>query len=412
MFHFLNALAWVAVITAPLSAQVPRWRAEVPAPERRGMHAIVLSPQLLGASRADLGDIRLLDSTGAEVPYVLRAAAHSFATSTFVPYTLLRNEVLDKRTEVEIESPVDRHVDELQIRVGPADVTKRVRVTGSDDREHWFMVKDDQVLSQGSRGEPPYQVLSLSVPRTGYRYLLITLNDSLTPPMRVADVGRYADEVVPARYRDAGPLQFIQQDSSGRTFLRVRGPFALQLDRLTFRVGDAGGFHRNGEVVAWNTVAHREKRRQRMRLEREVVGTFTMASDRAPVIALQEGTRLDTFDLVVDNGDDRPLTFTSLEGGVLEHLLVADLYPGMRYTITTGDALRPAPHYDLVHFETAAPAPADTLITGGLIAVPGRAAVAPGLDPGRWWMWAVIIALMAGMGWMAVRMLRDQRADR
>lgn len=412
MSRFLNALVLAAVIAGPLSAQVPRWRVEVPAPARKGTHAIVLSPQFLGASRADLGDIRLLDSTGAEVPYVLRAATHSSTTSTFVPYTLLRNEVLDKRTEVEVESPVGRHVDELQIRVGPADVTKRVRVTGSDDRKHWFMVKDDQVLSQGSRGEPPYQVLSVAVPRNAYRYLRITLNDSLTPPMRVLDVGRYTDDVVPALYRTAGPLHFTQHDSAGRTFLRVRAPLPLQMDRISFRVADTNGFHRNGEVVAWNTVAYRERRRERVELQGGTVGAFTVASDRASVIALQEGTRLDTFDLVIDNGDDRPLKFVSLEGEVLEHLLVADLSPGMRYTITTGDVQRSAPRYDLVHFETDAPAPADTLTTGDPVATPVQAEDAPGFDPSRWWVWAVIIALMAGMGWMAVRMLRDQRADR
>lgn len=187
------------LLAAVAHAQRPMWEAALPVVGQAGVHAVVLSPELLGRSRMDLGDLRLLDSTGREVPYLVHRPPALPVQEVFVPYTVLRNEALAGRTEVELERPANELMEELDIRVRPADVRKWVRVTGSDDRVHWYMVKDDHLVAQGAIGRPPYQVLTVPVPRGDHRYYRITLNDSLTPPMQVLAVGHYAQHAEPAR---------------------------------------------------------------------------------------------------------------------------------------------------------------------------------------------------------------------
>lgn len=404
MFQRRDLLLPALLIVHLASAQGPAWTAPLPALQQGGVHAVLLTPEWMGLSRNDLGDIRLLDSAGVEVPYVLREQALDRASS-FVPYELLRNEVLPKATVIELERPADRQLEYLEIWVRPADVQKEARITGSDDRAHWYMVKDQHLLSQGARGDPPHQVLSVRLPRSDYRYFRIALNDSLTPPMRVLGIGHFVGSAPVRRFAPSIPLHMEQQDSARSTRLKVSNAHPLAMDRLRFTVSDTTAFRRTGQLRAWHTTTYREGRRTRTVRQASTVATFTIASDLAPVIDLPT-IRADTFDLVIDNGDDRPLHFTRLEALVAERLLVAQLDPGNRYRLTTGDADRNAPQYDMAHFAEDLAAPVDTLAPGAPEAIPAQAASSPDFDPAKWWIWAVIIVLMAGMGWMAVRMLR------
>ena len=111
------------------------------------------------------------------------------------------------------------------------------------------------------------------------------------------------------------------------------------------------------------------------------------------------------LDLVIENGDDRPLRFDAIHVYQTERVLVAHLQPGMSYHLTTGDPKEHAPNYDLARFEEPL-TPIDTLTHGALTAIPQAVNAGPAFDPSQWWVWALILTLMAGMGWMAVRMLR------
>src|SRR5690606_22344025 len=120
-------LALLVFAAVPAFAQHPRWSAQLPPASRNGLHAIVLGPDLQGAARADLGDIRLLDSAGAQVPYVLRTAQRPQGPERLEAFELLRNEVLGHRTEVEIERPAEQLIDELHVWIKPIQAEKRVR---------------------------------------------------------------------------------------------------------------------------------------------------------------------------------------------------------------------------------------------------------------------------------------------
>ncbi|HRH68413.1 MAG TPA: DUF3999 family protein [Flavobacteriales bacterium] len=401
----LELLSFGALVAHAVMAQ-PQWRAAVPRVERSGLHAIVLAPELIGVSRTDLGDLRLMDSLGHIVPFVLQRSSAGPLGPHFVPYTVLRNEVLPKSTVVELERPADRQLDDLHIWIRPVDVEKHVRITGSDDGERWYMVKDDHVVTQGARGDPPHQVLLVDLPRSDYRFFRITLNDSLTDPMQILGVGHFTEEAVPARYTSA-IITWEQRDSASTTRLRITSAHPVPVERIVYTVRDTAPFHRAGRLQAPRTEIRRHGRKERTEHSEETIASFTLTSEDHFALELP-GTREDTFDLTIDNGDDRPLHFSAVQVFNTERTLLANLEPGMRYSLTSGDAALSPPDFDMAHFADDLPAPVDTLSTGPLELLPQKAKAAPLFDPSHWWIWAIIIALMAGMGLMAVRMLRKE----
>ena len=389
-----------------LLAQQAKWSASVPMARASGLQAIRLSPELLGAARADLGDIRLLDSAGTEVPYVIRESMRSSGPEHFVAYGMLRNAVLKHSTEVEIERPADEMLEELHVWIKPIDAEKRVRITGSDDRQAWYMVKDDHVALQGARGDPPHQVLQLRIPRSDYRFLRLTLNDSLTAPMKVLGVGRFVPERAPEGVRTAPvSLPFTRTDSAKRTVLRFALPHALLVERLTIAVEDSLPFMRQVELGVWRSSTVNERKHARQQRWLEQMGSFMIRQGEGASFSLMPA-RLDTFELRIDNGDDRPLRIRAVMAQCQERVLLARLGAGMSYRLTAGDEQRMPPQYDMAHFADDLPMPLDTLLHGALVGTAETVPEGPAFDPAEGWIWAAIIALVLGMGWMAVRMLR------
>lgn len=389
-----------------LHAQAPRWSASIPEVKEAGVYAITLSPELQGGSRTDLGDIRLLDSTGADVPYVLRTVLRAGDKGQFEPFDLVRNEVLQHSTVIELERPADEVLDELHIWIRPSDTEKRVRITGSDDRSNWYMVKDEHLVAQGARGDPPHQVLLVRLPRSDYRYFRLSLNDSLTAPMKVLGVGRFSSGHAAGReFVQVGPLEFIRKDSAGETRLLVMLPASLLAERIAFRVADTVAFRRDVRIESQVHGTMRKGRHTVPTNWKQVVARGAIASDRDLYVDLP-ATQLDTFRIVVSNGDDRPLQFTELHALAGKRVLLARLEPGVRYRLSTGDPALASPRYDMAHFAEDLPAPLDTLRHAAPVAAFTSAEAGPLFDPAQAWVWVAILALLILMGWMAARMLR------
>lgn len=404
--HTVELTLCALVAGSTCLAQVPRWTAQVPDVQEGGLHAITLSPELLGCSRTDFGDIRLLDDKGGDVPYVLREVLIPGASGTFLPYAMLRNEVLSHSTVIELERPSDEMIDVLHLWIKPMNAEKRVRITGSEDRGNWYMVQDEHLVAQGAHGDPPHQVLVIDVPRNDHRYLRLTMNDSLTAPMQVLGVGRFADgrATIPS-YLDAGNISFTQHDSAGRSFAKVERAVPVLAERMVYAVSDTTDFRREAWIETWDHGTKRKGRRDLPTRTTVEVTRTVLASDMARIID-PHGTRLDTFRIVIENGDDRPLHFSSLRIMARHRVMLANLTPGAHYHITTGDAALGPPQYDMGHFADKLPVPVDTFAHAALMAIPGPTSGAVAFDPSNWWVWAAIIALMLGMGWAALRMLR------
>jgi hypothetical protein len=395
----------ILALVGPVAfAQGPQWQAAVAPAQQSGLHAIVLSPELVGLGQVGGRDLRLVDSTGQEVPYEVRIAKAGPVQMRFVAYPLLRNEALSNRTEVEFERPADHQPDELHIWIRPVEARKKVRITASDDRVNWYMLKDEHVVAQGARGDPPHQVLDLRIPRSDYRFYRITLNDSLTPPMQILGVGRFAESALAARYTEA-TVEWSQQDTASRTLLQVRSTHPVPVERITYAVADTLPYQRSGEFVITRNITTRKGRKETTLDRSEAIDAFTMGSSLVREM-LFPGTHEDRFELVVRNGDDRPLRFTDLHVYQFERVLLTHLEKGMSYRFTTGDGNEHAPDYDLSRFGNALPM--DTLAHAAVTAILKPAENDPAFDPSQWWIWAVIVALMAGMGWMALRMLRRE----
>lgn len=396
----------LALSFSPSVAQ--QWKAELPAVEKAGYHGILQSPEFIGRSENGDADTRLVDSSGREVPYLPLIARSRTEETEWRDFSMVRNEVIRRRTVIELAKQTKQPaVDAIQLTVRKAGLFKTVRITGSDDGARWYFLDDEELFLGGHTGDDRTSVeQTLEIPTSDYAYYRLTINDSLTEPVQVLSARWHFRGSVPGTWATAANIRWAASDSAGHTRIRVRNPYPITVDRLRFVVTDTGMFRRPCAIEQFVEVVAGHGVKRRMWVQTDQLASFILTSDRAASTDLP-GLQLDTFDIVIDNGDDRPLNITDVKFLQLQRYLIAELQPGVRYSLTTGDPKKSAPEYDIVHFKDKLPEPIATIAHGPLIALAATPEAGPSIAPSRWWIWAGLVAVLGIVGFMAVRMLRE-----
>jgi hypothetical protein len=354
--------------------------------------------------------VRLLDSSGNDVPYLAHTAQFTSAHYDHHDFQIVRNEVVGKRTIVEVVRPHAAFVvDEIDMEIRNTHAYKRMTLTGSDDNEHWFLITS-QALSIGDPGRSGTSTVQVvDLPRSDYARYRFTLDDSTSAPIQILRVGW--DEVVRTQgtCEDDTLSTWAQRDTSGTTTIWIAAPHVMTIDWLSFDVTDTGLYHRTGAL--WRPVIRRTGRGKKERTWRdlELVRSLTLSSDGADLVDLQ-GLRTDSLLVVIENGDDRPLRIADIQVSQLQRSLLAHLEPGQHYRLTAGDPKARAPEYDIAHFGGKLGKPLAELAHGPLeLSKASPVTRKPWLDPSVLWIWVALVVVIALVAGMALRMLRSPR---
>lgn len=397
------------LLPALLACAQPQWSAPLPPVERDGYYTIVLSPELVGRSREDLADLRLLDPAGKEVAYLIEREPMMYERSWMRSYKLLRNERVKRTTIIEMEADSAAMVDELVVRVRNARVSKRARITGSDDRADWYMIQDE-CLAVGD-GDGATSVLRfVDLPLSDYRYYRITLDDSLSAPVQVLDLGHSARARSEGRYAAIDGLSLSRTEERSTTRIALHGNSPFRADRLVFDIHSDVPFRRSAHFARHVSYMVRERKRDVVRKSEEGIGDFTLTrTSRGRVPA--PGMITDTLFIRIENGNDRPLDITGIHAVQLEQRMIAKLSAGVRYIITTADAKATTPQYDIAHFRDSLPPSIGVLTIPAMTPRPVTPKAGPSFAPTMTWVWAAIIGIGAVIAFLAVRLLRHSSSN-
>jgi hypothetical protein len=179
----MRPLALALLLLAPpvLAAETAREILPAgPGPQRLELDAATLS----ASARPDLGDLRLTDAAGREVPYLLvpaTAPAGRWAPARLVPIRPTR-----KESGFEADLGAVRAVEQLRLTGLPEPFLKRFRLEGSGDRIRWT-----ELVAEGTLFALPaddLRLLAAAFPRGEYRWLRLSWDDRSSgrlPPPRL-----------------------------------------------------------------------------------------------------------------------------------------------------------------------------------------------------------------------------------
>ncbi len=326
---FTLTLALAAALGA---AAQERWKAAIDTVGADGYYNIRLNARIIALSgENDFNDVRILDEKGNEVPYVVRDAPPERQTSRMEMYPLLKNAGSDSLNVLVVDNAARERIERFYIVMRAADVKKYVSVRGGDQPGQWYVVRQRMPLD--SQREPGgSEVAVVEIPAGDYRYYEITVSNAQGSPLSVTGVGKMSSLTVYVLYLpvETGGL-VIREDSLRRTVVAPDAPGPYRIDRLELAIPDNGLYRRDAMLTTGKRTL-----------------SLTLSSKEGNIF-LMHGFPVDsTTRIVIDNGNNPPLTVEKVRMWTLARYLCAPLEAGKHYTLTTGNEGQS--HYDLEYF--------------------------------------------------------------
>jgi len=240
-----------------------QWLHEVPLPEAEPGDSpwvdFILPPEVFDKAKTKLGDLRLVDAGGKEVPYALRERHDQFKEEGLQATEFNRQKNPDRSVEVSLDlgtSPIEYQ--EIEIDTSGRNYRRRVLLEGSSDRQTWgtllekaylvhFRIEPKDAADPDRRGL--LHVDRLRFPDSRFRYLRVRVfpdtgvpDDepairSATVYQTVRELGEYVTLPATLQRREAMPTKG-PNGGSGSGWIIEMGSSMVPCERFEFDVAD------------------------------------------------------------------------------------------------------------------------------------------------------------------------------
>jgi hypothetical protein len=325
-----------------LAATFSEWQQqqaiEVPAP---GLVKVALPPSTLDALRPSLEDLRLADSTGIEVPFLIERPAPEpapvRAARSFKP--TLRGAA----TVLEIETGSDVPINAVTLETPEREFIKAVRIEGSKDGQGFTTVADGvPIFRQSGASE-----LTVRIPSSIWTRLRLTLDDQRSPPTAFTGARLHAAEAV------AAPVEAIAVTVKSREELETDTRLVLDLGAanqtlasIDFETPEAL-FQREIEVRVPEVVGDEIRESEIARDFIYALDAGSLAQVRKTILPLDRQVRSRELILVLRNFDSPPLAISAVRASRRPVFLLFQARRPGPHALYAGNSQCPAPRYDL-----------------------------------------------------------------
>ncbi|WP_456461758.1 hypothetical protein [Reichenbachiella sp.] len=403
-----SRIGWLLglLISVQAFGQEFAFEAPIAAVSDSGYYRIALSPELMGQAQIDLSDVRVYDHTGEEQAYLIRQERAVSTQSLFKEY-----EIIDKAYKEDaishliFSNPDKRPIDNVSFLVKNTEVKKRARLSGSDDQENWYVIKDNYLLHAMQSQEETSEMKMLNFPLSDYAYFKLEINDNWRLPINILKVGYYDRQSVKGLTTSFDCPISKQKDTLKTSSIQVVFPQPMYMEQLEFSLSGEDYYLRSASVKVKREGIDRKKNSYEYF---ETLATFELNSNSENAVAFN-GTVVQELLIEIDNRDNHPLKVESIKASFLSKYVVSELLPQMKYALKLGNESLRRPDYDLKAFASQIPNDIPRVDHGAMVDI--RPAEDPAVVSGFWGnkylVWFVIAIVGFGLTYISLKMVKE-----
>lgn len=371
-----------------------------------GFQRIELSAEILGKLNSSKGDLRLYSNTGEEIPYIIQKEKATASYSLFKEYEIIdRKTFKDSISALVFTNPNRNKINNFSLSVQNTDVRKRARLSGSNDQENWYVIKNDYLLHSLSSSNTLSEVKILNFPLSDYAFFKLEIDDSESLPINIQKIGFYDYESISGSLSQFKVPIVSQKDSNRISYIHISNTEKMYAEKLELFVSGADYYQRYATLLEKKT---RFTKRKKEETYFESIGSININSNNTNTIDLH-GIEFTDLYLEIDNKDNQPLHVDSVLGVFLNHYLVADLNPEKSYILKFGSEKIRSPQYDLVNFTNKIPNEIALIKCGPITSLrPQKAEKSkPGIFENPYTIWIVLGFVGLILGYVSFKMIKE-----
>ncbi|MBS1839605.1 MAG: DUF3999 family protein [Acidobacteria bacterium] len=351
-FSVLVGLLFLACVCAATSLP-EQWHAwkytrDISTANPGALSYFAAGPEVLSHSAGNLSDLRILDETGSETPYVIRNSI-GVAKTTSWPATIRENSfVPGKYTQLVLDlGAYPRFHNAVQLQTPESDFILWVKVDASDDARTWRIVKERAPISRFRKeGLDGNQTVHYS--ENNARYLRVQI--------------REGDKQFPVASASVFPSSQSQKDVIPEQWIALqdaRGPDASTPTDTTEWTLDLGSTHVPISSIDFTTDQKEFFRGVRLSVSND--GKEWLPGGGGEIYRYQGDSKLEEslrvpaysysgsrfWRVEILNGNDAPLSNAKLSASMIPRLILFRPSPGRSYRLAYGNDKAQPPQYDL-----------------------------------------------------------------
>jgi hypothetical protein len=385
--------------------------ASLPKVDKDGFYRIMLDPKIAVYLNDRFSNIRIYDGDGQEVPYILKSEQEP-PVALFQNHVIVdRTTVADSTTSLTLSNPGRTMIENITLVIKNAEVAKNATLSGSDDREHWYVLKEHFVLRNLDSRVGSSAIAIVDFPLTDYQFYLLTIDDRRNDPLNILQAGYYYFEKENAQYFAVPSEKLVQRDSAKlrQSVVRLSFDTLRFVDKLEWVVTGTPFYLRRAALYR---ESQDTTRKGDVRKYLEHLSDFQITSAGVNELLLP-GIKAKDLVMVVENDDNPPLKIAMVKAYQQSRHLTAWMKKGDGYQIVIADAKLGEPVYDLSFFRDSIPAQLPLLKVGEIVPVRTlRVSVPATFFKNRNIIWGAIIFIVVLLGFMSIRLVRETNAMR
>jgi hypothetical protein len=375
-----------------------RYQADVDKSDTAGFIKILLPPQVVAKCSPDLGDIRLMDNQGKQIPYIIKSESPALSENKFVEFPITaRRQGYDSLSHILIRNIAGSHVEELVLTIGNTGANRTISISGSYDSLQWYVIRENVPIQMTYEGKNEF-VQAIRLPATNYQLYNIAINGKNLLPVNIIKAGIIQQQWKQASYQSLPVPKMSVSNRSNITYADIVFDEDYQLDRIKIAVSAPRFYRRTMSVFGGDTT------------DGVLIGTFTATSQEPLVFPLYfKGRHLR---LRIDNQDNPPLVIDSVRGFQLNKYIVAYAEADHSYQLVFGDSLAMAPDYDLSFFADSVNKEIPTLAVSEVRKIQSQPADDGDEKRNNLLLWSIIAAVLVIMLIFTWKMLNEVKGKK
>lgn len=363
----------IATFILPISLWAQHFsnKAKVNPVAGNAFYKIKINADVIAYCNNQLEDLRLFDNDGMEVPYLLNKEHLYEQHTTFSTYSFDQSKDGNKDIII-VENKNRDSIGQFLFEMKNADASRLIRISGSDNKDNWFVVRDSFYFESYGDNNATMIKKTLQFPKTDYGFYKIEIrNNNNESPLNIIRIGNNNNATIPAVFQRVNGVSYTVVDNNKSTFIHFRIKPGNKIDRLAFTIDAPEMFLRNVIIKKFIAADYYDsysgsssglKKKTRdyrpVTMEAELSSNYVTNIDCSDFLGVE---KCDSFIIQIENKDDIPLHFKSIEAYQLGTTITAKLDKDKTYFLYFGDSLLTAPSYDLVYFNKNIPVDIKTI---------------------------------------------------
>lgn len=400
-----NFLLCCAILFSVVSsAQQFKYEAPLPKVDSTGFYKILLAPGLNARLLGGFTDLRLVDSSHKEIPYVLKNDNPVTTSSIFKEYEIVEKKFLkDSATVIILKNNKNESINNVSLLIRNAEVQKTMSLSGSFDRKQWFVLKESDLIYSVRNEKEVAEIKLIDFPLTNYTFLKIVINDKRSSPLDIIKAGYYESSTVKGSYTPLkSSLTVSDSAKSKTTWAHIIFNEEIIPDETEISISEPPFYMRSANVYYSNNNSKKG--------ERYFLTSITINSKASKRFQLEGQVRAKELWFEIINEDNPPLKISDITCFQLNHFCIAQLEKDKQYWFRFGDSALSSPRYDLKYFENIIPSSMKEINHGEISSIkqpPAEAEKAKSIFTDKRYIWAALILIISLLGFVSFRMVKE-----